>query len=302
MNYRATRLGALHEALLLIFRQPLALVLVVGANGIVLAVLALAGLAAWRAHPLEAPSWTRAQALVLVAGADGEIDLAAVGSALRKVDRVASAEFLGRDAALAQLTQRKSLASLGLAELRPNPLPDAFVVRFAAGTTPEAAEAGAAQLGQVKGVDRVEFQAGTYRKVYALGRVAMRSGLLLALALAAAALMAAALAGAIWVRIDTDALRLFDLLGAEPAALRRPFVYAGALAQLLAAALGCALVGAVDAWLAPDLAELSRQYALPALAGPLPLGWAAVFCLAAAAAGALIAAVAVDRARRRVRG
>lgn len=302
MSYQPTRAGALGEALRGLGRRPLVLLVLGGSTALVLGLLGFAALTAWRVSTLETPSWMRPQALVIVAGAEGETDLAAVGAALRKVDLVAQADFIARATALAQLAQRKPLAAAGLAELRPNPLPDAFVVRFVPGAPPEAIDAAAAQLRRVRNVESVEYAPDTYRKAFLLARVGLRWARLLALALVAAALIGAALVALLWPRLEADELRVLDLLGADPAALRRPAVYAGALTLLAAAALAAWLVSALDAWLTPDLQELARQYALAWPADRLSPWSVALACAAAAIAGGFIASVsarlALARARR----
>jgi cell division protein FtsX len=124
---------------------------------------------------------------------------------------------------------------------------------------------------------------------------------LLALALLAAALSGAALAAALWPRLESDEVRVLDLLGADPAALRRPAVYAGALILLVAAALACWLVSALDAWLTPDLQELAQQYALAWPPNPLPPWSIALACAAAALAGGFIGSVSARLALARAR-
>ena len=168
MNYNTGRLSGVREALRKTLGRPLTLFLILGSSAIVLATVLLGALAYWRFAPMEPPTWARPQALVLVGGAEGEVDLAATGQALRQIAQVASAEFVGRDAALADLAQRRNLAALGLKELRPNPLPDAFVVRFVPGATPDAVEAAVVQMRTVKDIGGVEYQAAPFRKLGAL--------------------------------------------------------------------------------------------------------------------------------------
>jgi len=299
VNYTASRALALGEALRRTLGRPVEFVLVAGSTAVLLGVGALAALALWRAGPLDVPSAARPQALILAGGAQGEIDLGALQAALRRVATVASSEFVGRDAALSQLAQRKNLSSLGLAELRPNPLPDAFVVGFTAGAAPEAIEAAVAELRKVKNVESVEYQPELYRRIWLLGQLGSRLGVLLAAALAAALVIGVALTATLWGRVDPEEIRLLDLLGAEPAIVRRPYVYAGAISLLLAAALGWLLVVAASSWLEPWVSAAALQFALP-LAPALPLLWAGVaFCLGAALVGALVASAA---ARMAIRG
>ncbi len=293
--------AALLEALRHTLGRPLDFALMAGATAVVLAALLLGALAAWRLLPLEVPPWMRAQALVLAGGAEGETDLAATRAALRQVAAVASAEFIGRDAALAELAQRPGLANLGLRELRPNPLPDAFVVVFAPGAAPEVVEAAVVELGKARGVESVHYQADAYRRAVALARLAGRLLALLGAALGGAALLGLALAATLRVRLDPAEIRLLQVLGADPAALRRPYVYAGALTLLAAAGLALWITRAAGEPLDALMGELARQYGFHWSAQVLPPWAGAAFCLAFALLGALLASAAARVAVRAAR-
>jgi cell division transport system permease protein len=291
MSYSESRYHALGIALRQTLGRPLRFLPLVIATALVLATLLLGGITAWRLAPLQAPPWVRPQALVLAAGAEGESDLAALGAAIRKVAAVVSADFVGRDAALAELAQRPGLSNLGLRELRPNPLPDAFVVGFAPEAGPDAVESAVAQLRKLNGIDSVQYQAEAYRRTWALAALARRVLALAGLALAAAALIGLGVSAALWVRPDPAYVRLLDQLGADPAAMRRPYVYTGVLALLAASGLAWWITSAVAAGLDPLMADLARQYALHWSAQALP-GWAgAAFCAGAAALGGLAAGI-----------
>ncbi len=295
------RAAALGEALRQTLGRPFDFAIMAGATGVVLSALLLGALAAWRLQPLETPSWMHAQALVLAAGAQGETDLGAVQAALHQVANVATAEFIGRDAVLADLAQRPGLASLGLRDLRPNPLPDAFVVGFVPGATPDAVEAAAAELGRVKGVESVHFQPEAYRRASMLARLAGQTVELLAGALGAAALLGLALAATLRVRLDPAEIRLLHILGADPAALRRPYVYAGALTLLAAGALATWIAAAAGAPMAALMGELARQYGFHWSVQVLPPWAGAAFCLGLALLGGMLASVAARVALRSAR-
>jgi cell division transport system permease protein len=288
-----SRAAALRSALARTVGQPLRFFPLVAAAAVVMAALLLGGLAAWRLQPLEAPAWAHPQALVLAAGAEGQVDLAALGLALRKVAAVSAADFIGRDAALADLAQRPGLSSLGLRELRPNPLPDAFVVHFAAAAGPQAVESAVAELRKIRDVDSVQFQPDAYRRTWALARLARRLLIFAAVALAAAVVIGLGVAGALRVHPDPEEIRILDMLGADPAAMRRPYVYSGTLCLLLAAALAVWITAASAAGLDPPIADLAQQYGVHWSAEPIPYWYALVFCGAAAALGALLASLAI---------
>jgi cell division transport system permease protein len=298
MTLANSRAGAMRAALGNTFGRPLRFFPVVIATGVVLATLLLGGIAAWRLQPLEAPPWVRPQALVLAAGAEGESDLAALGLALRKTATVVSADFIGRAAALADLAQRPGLASLGLRDLRPNPLPDAFVVTFASDAGPDAVEAAVAELRKVKSVESVQYQPEAYRRTWSLARLAHRLLLLAGTALAASVVIGIAVAASLRVRPDLDEIRLLDILGADPAAIRRPYVYSGMLALLVAAGLAWWITSAASAWVDPLVADLARQYSVHWSADPLPAWAGAAFCAAAVLLGGLLASLAARMAAR----
>ncbi|HXY22128.1 MAG TPA: permease-like cell division protein FtsX [Burkholderiaceae bacterium] len=299
MSYTTRRLSAMGEAVRRTVGRPIEFGLVVVSSSIMLASLALVALTLWRALPLEQPPWMRPQALVLAAGAQGEIDLAAVQSTLRRVALVASADFLARDAALAELAQRKSLSAIGLTDLRPNPLPDAFLIRFVAGATPEAVEAAVAEMRKVKNVESVEYQPELYRRIWLLSQLAGRFGLLLAAALAAALIVGVSLAASLWVPVDRDEVQVLNLLGADPPVMRRPYVYAGAMSLLVAAALAWWMVSAACAWLDPLISSAAQEYALRWAPQSPPVWVGALFCLGAALLGAVLGSLAARFAIRR---
>ncbi len=289
MNPFGSRLSALRAALGRTLGRPGAFALVVGAMAFVFSALALAVLTAWRATPFEPPGWMQAEALVLVVGAEGEVDLAGVRSSLRsslqKSGLVATIDFVGRDAALRELAQRKNLAGIGLAELRPNPLPDAFVVRFATGAAPDLVEAGVAALRKVRSVDTVEFQPELYRRAVVLAQLGARLGLVLTGFLAASSLVAVVLASTFWSQWDPQEVRVLHLLGADPAAFVRPSAYAAGLSLLAAALLAWWIVALVCSWLDPVFADLAQKYGLHWTPDPVPAWVAALICAGVALLG-----------------
>jgi len=298
VNYTTSRVSAVMEALRRTLGRPIEFVLVVGSTAALLAMAALVAVALWRALPLEVPPWSRPQALVLAAGAQGEIDLAALQAALRRVSAVTAADFVARDSALAQLAQRKGLATIGLADLRPNPLPDAFLIHFSEGAAPEAVEAAVAEMRKIKNVESVEYPPELYRRMWLLAQLAVRLGLLLAAPLVAALIIGIALTATFWGRVDRKEAEVLYLLGADPSVMRRPYVYAGAMSLLLAAALAWSVVVAAGAWLEPLLSALAQQYALHWTSVALPIWPGILFCLGAALFGGLLASLAARIAVR----
>jgi cell division transport system permease protein len=299
MNFTSGRLPALGEVFLGIFRRPVAFLLSILALALVFAFV-IAAATVSRTLPIATPPWTQAQALVLVAGAEGEVDLAAVRSAIQQVAPVATSEFIGRDAALARLAQRKGLAAIALEDLKPNPLPDAFAVRFAPGAAPDAVEAAVAQLRKLRYVANVDYQADPYRKLSALletSRLLLAAGAVLsAIGLA----IAIGLAVALWPRVEAREVEVLHMLGADPAVVRRPYVYCGALYFLLGAAAAWGILAGFAHWFGPTLAELAQNYSLTwSMDSPAALTGLA-FCFFSACFGAMFASGAAFFSMRRI--
>jgi cell division transport system permease protein len=299
VNFAATRPAALGEAFAELGRRPLASLVGILAMATAIFLAVLSGLVVSRAGAIDAPAWSRAEALVLAAGGAGEVDLGAIRAALARVDGVASVEFVGRDAALAQLAQRKGLAVLNLQELRPNPLPDAFVVRFAPGIAPETVESAVAALARQKDVESVEYQPETYRRLSALADLARRAARAGAGWAALTLLLALSLGHALWAAPPAADVRVLHMLGAESGVIGRTYAYAGALRAGLAAALAWGALLAGLAWLEPSLAALAQRYGMawPPLAPPAALGAGVV--AGAALLGGVLASL---RARLAIRG
>ena len=299
----SSRGAALRFALRGLFRKPLTLAVSALCTAMVVAAAILIATAAWRAWPPDRPAWAVPSALVFAARSERLADLDTLRGALRQAGPVMTVEFVGRDAARAALVARKSLADSGLNDLQPNPLPNAFIVRFDPAATPAAIEEAVAAMRTQKGVAAVAYEPGTARKLDALTHFATRAGMLLGLVLLAALVAGFSLIADLWprvaLRLDPEELRVFQILGMEPAALRRPYVYAGAISMALAGALAAAIVLWAGARLAPVFAELATEYSLRWTDAPAPLAFAWLLCPAGGLLGAALASLATRSALRR---
>lgn len=308
---RSSRIDALRFALRGLLHKPLTLTVSSLCIAAFLAATVLAGTAAWRMWPLSRPVWAVPAALVFAARGERLADLDTLRDTLRQTGPVVAVEFVGRDAARAALVARKSLADSGLNDLQPNPLPDGFIVRFDPDAPPGAIEAAVAAMRVLPGVTAAAYEPGTARKLHALTLLATRVGTLLALALLAALLTmlrAARLAGSprtgnrsLWMepRFDHDELRVFLILGVEPAVLRRPDVYAAAIRMALAGALAAMMIRSAGAWLDPVIAEIATEYSLRWSDAPVPSSAAWLLCPTGALLGAMLASLAIRAAMRR---
>ncbi len=302
----SSRTAALRFALRGLLRKPLTMAVSVLCTAMVAAVAILIATAAWRAWPPERPAWAVPSALVFTARSERLADLDVLRNDLRRTGPVVTVEFVGRDAARAALVARKSLTDSGLNDLQPNPLPNAFIVRFDPAATPAVIEEAVTAMRAHKGVTAVAYEPGTARKLDALTHFATRVGTLLGLALFAALVAGFSLIADLWprvaLRLDPDELRVFQVLGMEPAALRRPYVYAGAISMALAGAIAAAIVLWAGARLAPVFAELATEYSLRWTDAPAPLPFAWLLCPAGGMLGAGVASLAIRSALRRAAG
>ena len=265
-----TRLAALMQALRLMARRPLSTLLAGSAAVMFLTALLVLADLAWSARGAQAPVWMQAQALVLVGGGEGEVDLAALAQVLAQKDGVATLDFVSRDDALRGLTQRAALAAAGLAELRPNPLPDAFRVKFAPDLEPARVTATVDQLRHVHHVASVNFDADLYQRIHLFTRLARATaaGVLLIFVLGLFLAGRVCLAGIF--RLDAHAIALWHVLGADGAMIRRPHLYGAVLmAALLGGASWLLLHALTLAW-ASDLQLALRAAGLDLTLRPVP--------------------------------
>ena len=107
------------------------------------------------------------------------------------------------------------------------------------------------------------------------------------------------LAAAFWCRVDADEVRVLHLLGADPAAIRRPYVYAGAISLALSALIAWVALDWVQTALEPFLAALAQQYALALPPRAVPPWAGAAFVALAGCTGAALASIATHLALRR---
>lgn len=220
---------------------------------------------------LESTLGASSDLMVFLDPARGAADAEADAKALRALPEVAKVELRTPEQGLAEL---KRLAGFGpaLALLPDNPLPFVLTVTPRA----DAATTGtlATTIASRKGVDLVRDDAGWRSRLRAIAALARR------LAGVAAALfgLGALLVVGNTIRVDVagrrDEIQVMQVVGATPAFVRRPFLYAGLWYGLAAALI--ALAGAVGVFvaLAPAVAQVSASYGAGfALQGP---GWAGV--------------------------
>ena len=219
-------------------------------------------------------------------------DAQALGGLLRALPGIASADFVPREAALANLRGRPGMQSI-LALLKQNPLPDAWIVHMrrdplAPGAVVAAQERLATRIETMDGVEHVQIDSAWVQRLDAFMRF-LRLGLLV-LATTLGLAVIAIIFNTIRMQVLTqrEEIEVSRLIGATPRFIRRPFYYVGALQGLTG---GLLALGWVALALIPlnqglsDFAKLSGsdfRFTLPPLDGTLAflglaalLGWLA---------------------------
>jgi len=193
----------------------------------------------------------------------------AAAAAARRLPGVASVRLISAAQGLALLRAQPGLAD-AVAGLTDNPLPDVLEVHPAPEAATPAGLAGLrtalAALPQVDSVQLDRDWAVRFDAILALARQLLR---LCALLLAAGVI--AVIGNTIRLEIQSRAaeIEVTKLLGGSNGFVRRPFLYAGALYGLCAAALAWLIVAAVRLALAGPVQQLAAAYGSHfALQGP----------------------------------
>lgn len=260
--------------------------------------LALAVLLANLARFGDGVAWPRGLSVFLKPDTTA-VQADALARRLRDEPGVAAVDLRTPDEARAQMSRLPGFGA-ALALLEDNPLPAVLAIEAAAGTDPAALAQTLGALAEAEFVARDE-QLGT--RFHAATALLRR---LTEVAMGVFALLAALTVGNT-VRLDVAARReeilVLETVGAEPAFVRRPFLYAGLWFGLASALLAVAAAYATCAWLSPSVAALADSYGsafrlvppgpllvLGTLASGIVLGWI----------GARLAvAWVLNRARRR---
>lgn len=229
--------------------------------------IVLAALLSWHIHA-STPTWLQAQALVLVAGEEGDVELSGMGRKLAEKEGVTRVDFIARDLALQDLALRPGLTATALAELKPNPLPDAFRLYFEFGMSPERIPVVLDHVRKMANVASVQFDAPLYERAYRAQHLFQHL---------------------VWVGVSTLVLSwllalsftLSGLFGTQGLASRRPAIYSAALLGLLVAVGASLMVQGLSAWLASDLRLLLQNLGVTWRVLVVPVWLLPVVCAAA---------------------
>lgn len=177
---------------------------------------------------------------------------------LQQLEGVDHVEFIPRDKALAQL-KSGGLDDV-ISSLDHNPLPDAYIVYPAAGSTSRI-EALSDAIRKLPSVDQVQLDSAWARKLDALLGFVRLSVLILGGLLSIA--LVAITFNTIRLQILTkrEEIEVSKLIGATHAFIRRPFLYFGLVQGLLAGAAAWLIIAASLYLLNNSLSELAQLYA-----------------------------------------
>jgi cell division transport system permease protein len=179
---------------------------------------------------------------------------------LRRRSDIRTVEYISPDAALAEFRASSGFGD-ALKALDENPLPGVLVVTPASSAmTPEALHALATELGRRSEVDFAQLDLEWVRRLRAILSLAERGVWLLAGLLGLAVLLIIGNTIRLAVLNRREEIAVTRLIGATPAFIRRPFLYAGTLQGLFGAIAAWALVGGSILLLSGPVAELGRLY------------------------------------------
>ncbi len=229
------------------------------------------------------------------AGADAARKLA---DALRQRDDVAAVQVRSPRQGMAELATMQGFGD-ALKALDYNPLPWVLVVQPS--TRLDAGRA-AALLDWIRhrdGVDQVQDDGAWRQRLDALLSVGTRAVLMLTTLLALAALLVVGNGVRLDIQGRADEIAVLRLVGASPAFVRRPYLYAGLWYGLAGGLVAVILTGLLEWALAAPVARLAAAYGGRLDFGGLPWWQLALVPVAAALLGWLGARLVCARQLRR---
>jgi cell division transport system permease protein len=292
MSAPAERIFALRRALSIIARRPgrflLAVVVCTATFALCLLLAALARAAA----PVLSTLQMGPEISVFVNVGVPAGDLEKLHSRLTALDEVRNVRLIPRDEAFAELNKRLGLGDA--AEMRPNPLPDALIVRFALTVDPAVVDRAADAVRKWPGVEVVQSEIEWYRRLVAARQAAMPILLIVAtlsLLLLTGALVSAALLPTAASSFEAEVLRV---VGARASFASRPYAYAGALTLAVGAALALLATWGALRWIAPLLTPFSGPLSHSLQDLQVPAWFAPAMVLGAGCLGGLFAGLAAE--------
>lgn len=299
-NYVLRHLQVFFASLGQLVRAPIASAMTVAVIGITLALPA--GLYVLLENARQASGgWDQgAQVSLFLKASVNDAQAQTLLARLRRLPGIAEAQFISRDAALAEF---KKLSGFGdaLDTLTSNPLPALVVVR----PTPsysqsQALEALVADLRRDPAVDIAQADLDWVKRLQLLIIIAQRGVLMLAVLLGLAVLLIVGNTIRLAVLNRREEIEVIKLIGGTDAFIRRPFLYAGALHGLLGGILAWLLIQASLALLSGPIGELSALYGSTYTLTGLPAKASALLLLLGGGLGWIGSRVAVGRHLRTI--
>jgi len=277
--------------------RPLAFACGTLLSAVVLAFPIFVALLAYGALPWIERQLPRAEVTVFMKPGVSTREAESVRAQVAAMEGAEGVRLVTRGEAGADLAKRYGL-SVPTGEDRPNPLPDALVVRMGSYVDPQQVARVAAATKELAGVGSVRSDLDWYRRYQqTLRLVGTVTGIM-----AAATLLLVLLVVAFAVRarcaVDAAEVNVLRLLGATSAFIARPTVYLAIIGVALATALGLVIAVTGVALVLPHLESLPRWSG--SFQWPPP--WTAAVLLAATCAfGATVGWLSAQRAMRDAR-
>jgi cell division transport system permease protein len=177
--------------------------------------------------------------------------IAAIGHFLARDPRVASAKFVPKKQALAEMRERTK-GTIDIALLTENPLPDKYRIKT---RVPDEVPAVAASVRRLSGVANVVYGQKIVQRLLQLGAVLRRIGIAVIVVFFAVAGIIIANTIRLTVFARRREIAIMQLVGATSTYIRLPFICEGLLAGVVGALLAVALLAAARAALWPRLLE-----------------------------------------------
>ncbi len=166
--------------------------------------------------------------------------LAAIETALKSLDDVASVNFISKDEAAQILEQ--DLGGGIMEGLEDNPLPRSFIIFFSRGRNLAQLDDLAGRLMKLKGVDGIEFGRPWIQKMENIGHTLRRVGYGVGGLILFVVLLTMANTNRLTARSKSKDFFQLGILGAGPSYLIYPFIAEGFLSAFIAAGLGWGLL------------------------------------------------------------
>jgi cell division transport system permease protein len=286
MNWLLRHVQALLATLGRILRAPFATGLTVAVMALAMALPLAMGMLADNLRTVGSGLGQSLELSVWFRTGTAEERAAQLAGTLQKRHGVAATKLVTAKEGLAQFREQSGFGE-ALDALPDNPLPHLLVVTPSAdATSPGEIESLRRYLAAWPEVESVQSDAAWVQRYNALVGLARRLLAGLALLLAAGVVAVVGNTIRLEIRARSAEIEVTKLVGGTRAFVRRPFLYAGAIYGLLAAALALGIVALGLLWLQPAVAELVQAYdsgfrlqppsprlAGQVLAGGLVLGW-----------------------------